>query len=261
MRAERVRKGPRACADACHVRYAALAVLPLNHDVPRLLRAGQRVRDDVFDLVYPESVRRVSARFWTPVEVASMAGRWLSTLGARSILDVGSGAGKFCIVANLAAQCAVTGVEQRAHLVETARAAAASYGARAQYVHALIENLDPGPYDAFYLFNPFGENLYHPHEQLDAEPELSALRYMNDLSIMEHWLDSADKGTCFVTYHGFGGRIPSNYVLLRSQAKGCDHLRLWRKEHAGRASDFRLEAPAARAQAKLAERSTRGNRR
>jgi hypothetical protein len=121
--------------------------------------------------------------------------------------------------------------------------------------------LDPGPYDAFYLFNPFGENLYHPAEQLDAEPELSALRYMNDLSIMEHWLDCAPQGTCFVTYHGFGGRIPSSYVLTRSQAKGCDHLRLWHKKKPGRATDFRLEVEAARAEAKLAERRTRSVRR
>ena len=243
------------------VRYTACAVLPQNHDVPRALRSGQRVRDAVFDLVYPEDVRRVSARFWTPVEVASTAGRWLSALGARSVLDVGSGAGKFCIVANLTSGCTVTGVEQRAHLIDTAQNAAAAYGARAAYRHATIESVDPGPFDAFYLFNPFGENLYHPAQQLDAEPELSALRYMNDLSIMEHWLDCAPLHTCFVTYHGFGGRIPGSYAMLRSQAKGCDHLRLWRKMQPGRASDFRLEVEAARAQDKLAERRTRDTQR
>jgi SAM-dependent methyltransferase len=226
-----------------------IAVLPENHAVPETLRAGQRVRDAVFDLVYPDDVRRVSSRFWTPVDVAATAARWLKALGARSVLDVGSGAGKFCIVANLAAGRNVSGIEQRVHLVETARAAAAAYGATAQYLHGTIETIDPGPYDAFYLFNPFGENLYRPADQFDTEPELSALRYLNDLSVMEHWLDSAPLDTCFVTYHGFGGRIPGNYALLRSQAKGSDQLRLWRKQHAGHAADFRLEAEAARAQA------------
>jgi len=234
-------------------------MLSLNHSVPEDLRNGRPVRDNIFDLVYPEPVRRVSARFWTPVTVAAMAARWLESLGARAVLDVGSGAGKFCIVANLSAGCKVWGLEQREHLVETARQAASAYGARAQYLHGTIEGLDPAPYDAFYLFNPFGENLYHPAEQLDGVPELSALRYMNDLSIMEHWLDCAAPGTCFVTYHGFGGRIPSTYDLVRSQAKGCDHLRLWQKKHAGRAADFKLEVEVARSQAgKLAVRRTRG---
>jgi SAM-dependent methyltransferase len=233
-----------------------------NHDVPDLLRAGQKVRDAVFDLVYPDDVRRVSARFWTPVEVAATAARWLRGLGVRSVLDVGSGAGKFCIVANLSAGCTVSGIEQRLPLVEAARRAAAAYGAVVDYQHGTIENVDPGPYDAFYLFNPFGENLYHPAEQFDTGPELSALRYMNDLSIMEHWLDSAPEATCFVTYHGFGGRLPSNYELVRAQAKGSDHLRVWQKKQPGRAAGFKLEVEIARSQVgKLAERRTRGERR
>jgi SAM-dependent methyltransferase len=222
---------------------------PRHAEVPRALRAGQRVRDSAFDMVYPDDVRRVSARFWTPVEVAMTAGRWLAGLGARSVLDVGSGAGKFCIVANLASGRTVTGVEQRAHLIEIARAASQSYGAAAQYLLGTLEVVDPALFDAFYLFNPFGENLYRPDEQFDAEPELSALRYLHDLSIVEHWLDNAAVDTCFVTYHGFGGRMPNNYALVRAQAKGSDQLRLWRKTRSGRADSFTLEVDAANAQA------------
>jgi len=235
---------------------------PRNTEVPRALHAGQRVRDSAFDTVYPDDVRRVSARFWTPVEVAMTAGRWLAGLGAHSVLDVGSGAGKFCIVANLASGRTVTGVEQRAHLIDIANAATHSYGAAAQYLHGTLEVVDPERFDAFYLFNPFGENLYHPDEQFDAEPELSALRYLHDLSIVEHWLDHAPVDTCFVTYHGFGGRIPGNYALVRAQAKGSDQLRLWRKTRSGRAESFTLELDAARAQApKLQADRTRVTRR
>lgn len=224
---------------------------PLHAEVPRALHAGQRVRDDAFDAIYPDDVRRVSARFWTPVDVAVAAGRWLAALGAQSVLDVGSGAGKFCIVANLASGRSVTGVEQREHLIETARAATTGYGASAEYLHGTLEAVDPARFDAFYLFNPFGENLYHPDEQFDTEPEMSALRYLHDLSIVEHWLDQAAAATCFVTYHGFGGRIPSNYTLERAQPKGSDQLRLWRKTREGRADAFMLETEAARAHAQI----------
>lgn len=223
-------------------------MLPLNHSVSSSLRNGKLVRDSIFDEVYPDDVRRVSSRFWTPVEVALTAGRWLTAAGAQSVLDVGSGAGKFCIVNQLSSGRTVTGVEQRAHLLEAAGNAAAHYGAQVHFLHGTLEAVDPSKYDAFYLFNPFGENLYLPEEQFDAEPEMSALRYLHDLSIMEHWLDEAAQNACFVTYHGFGGRIPNNYELFKTQPKGSDMLRLWRKTQPGRAQGFTLETEAARLQ-------------
>jgi predicted RNA methylase len=231
------------------------------HAVSEALRAGQRVRDAEFDRVYPDDVRRVSARFWTPVDVAATAARWLGSLGASSVLDVGSGCGKFCIVSQLASGCAVSGLEQREHLIEVARAASARYDAAVNYLHGTLETVDPSGFDAYYLFNPFGENLYSPNDQFDDVPELSALRYMHDLAIIEHWLDHAPIDTCFVTYHGFGGRLPNNYVLERAQRKGSDHLRLWQKKHEGRAEAFTLEVDAARTQSgKLAEQRSRKGR-
>jgi SAM-dependent methyltransferase len=192
-----------------------------------------RVRDSEFDAVYPDDVRRVSARFWTPVEVARTAARWLATENAGAVLDVGSGAGKFCIVASLTTGQKVTGLEQRSQLLEAAQAASSAYGATTDFKLGTLETLDPGAYDAFYLFNPFGENLYPIGEQFDTGPELSTLRYSHDLSIFEHWLDHAPLGCCVVTYHGFGGHMPNTYKLVRSLAKGTDALRLWKKERAG----------------------------
>lgn len=199
------------------------------------------MRDSLFDRVYPEDVRRVSARFWTPVEVARTASRWLYSFGARSVLDVGSGAGKFCIVANLTTGQRITGLEQRRSLIDAARAASDAYGACTDYVLGTLETLDPAAYDAFYLFNPFGENLYPPEECFDTDTELSALRYTHDLTIFQHWLDCAPVQTCVVTYHGFGGLIPSTYALKRSLPKGSDHVRLWQKVQPGRADHHSLE--------------------
>lgn len=209
--------------------------------ITELLRAGKRVRDSAFDAVYSDDVRRVSGRFWTPVEIARTAARWLASQGARSVLDVGSGAGKFCIVASHTIDQKITGLEQRSALLEAARAASKAYGASADYKLGTLETHDPGAYDAFYLFNPFGENLYPVAEQFDTGPELSTLRYSSDLSIFEHWLDHAPVDTCVVTYHGFGGRMPDTYQLLRSLPKGTDLLRLWKKKRAGRADGHILE--------------------
>jgi hypothetical protein len=129
--------------------------------------------------------------------------------------------------------------------VEVGQAAASAYGAQVRYVHGTLETIDVTGFDAFYLFNPFGENLYDPREQLDTAVELSAVRWMHDLSIVEHWLDNAAVGTCMVTYHGFGGRIPATFQLLRTVRKDSDHLRLWQKRSADRSDSFFLEVDGA----------------
>lgn len=212
-----------------------------HHAVIEALRTGRRLRDATFDGVYPQDVRRVSARFWTPVEVARTAARWLASQRVRSVLDVGSGAGKFCIIASLSMRQRVTGLEQRSNLLEAARAASAAYGASTTFEPGTLETLDPSAFDAFYLFNPFGENLYPSEEQFDDSAELSSLRYSHDLSIFEHWLDHAAVGTCVVTYHGFGGRVPDTYELVRALPKGSDYLRMWKKVRPGLANSHLLE--------------------
>jgi predicted RNA methylase len=209
-----------------------------NQTVSQRLRNKQPVPDAEFDLVYPPDIRRVSATFWTPVCVALTGAEWLQACGCRALLDVGAGAGKFCVVASLVLGQRVTGIEQRGHLTDIGGAAAAHYGAQVEYVHGTIETIDVSPFDALYLFNPFGENIYAPDEQLDAEVELSALRRMHDVTIVEHWLDNAPAQMRLLTFHGFGGRIPSSYALLReAQQSDGGYLRLWQKTRPGRATD------------------------
>jgi len=199
------------------------------HAIADQLRARQRVKDSVFDLVYPPEIRRVSSQFWTPVDVALTAALWLEASGCQAILDVGAGAGKFCIVASLVLDRTITGVEQREHLVDIGRAAATAYGARVDFVHGTIETIDASRFDALYFFNPFGENLYDPAERLDKKVELSALRFVHDLSIVEHWLDSAPPNTHVLSFHGFGSSTPESYRLVREVRKGDGHLQLWQK--------------------------------
>jgi predicted RNA methylase len=211
------------------------------HTVADMLRRRQYVRDMQFDRVYPNIVQEVSARYWTPVSVALTGAEWLRAAHCQSLLDVGSGAGKFCIVTRLAAGCAVQGIEQRPGLVQTARAAAVSYQAEVCFEQGTIEQVDPGRVDAFYFYNPFGENHYLGADRFDEEVELSNERYIRDIAIVESWLDRASRGTCVLTYHGFGGRIPDTYSLVHRKLTRGGALRLWVKRRAGRARGFSLE--------------------
>ena len=85
------------------------------------LRGGRKVTDFRFDQVFPIEMRRLSETHWTPVEVAIRAAELLVEHDKTRILDVGSGCGKFCLVAALSCLGQFIGVEQRPHLVDIAR--------------------------------------------------------------------------------------------------------------------------------------------
>jgi SAM-dependent methyltransferase len=184
-----------------------------------------------FDCVYPPEIRIVSRRFWTPLRVAWRAAELLRSLGARRVLDVGSGPGKFCLAAGSQAPClAFVGVEHRQHLVTVARDVASRLGiSNAQFVVGNATLAALGVFDALYLYNPFAENTFEEDEQLDREVELSLDRYVSDLRRMRQALSLARIGTLVVTYHGFGARPPPSYEQLRAVPAGSDYLRVWRK--------------------------------
>jgi SAM-dependent methyltransferase len=187
------------------------------------------VPDPVFDAVYPCWAQEASRRFWTPVHVAVEAANALQRAGAHRVLDVGSGVGKFSLIAALVTGLEVTGVEHRPHVVASARRAAERYRAAAQFVCARIEQVDPRDFDAFYLYNPFEENLVAANERLDDSVVLDCDRFRSDVALIERWLDEAPVDTLLVTYNGFGGRVPGSYRMTSSRRFGRNFVRLWRK--------------------------------
>ncbi len=200
------------------------------------------VCDGAFDIVYPSWAQKASARFWTPVRVALDAAEMLKEAGAKAVLDVGSGVGKFAVVAQLASGLDMTGVEQRPRLVSAARHAAERYRASVKFICDRIEHVDPHVYDAFYFFNPFGENLVGHDERLDDEVTLNRQRFARDVRLVERWLDEAAVGTSLVTYNGFGGRIPTSYELVLAQPAGRHRVRLWTKRSLRGDSSYFIES-------------------
>src|SRR5207248_1405117 len=125
--------------------------------------------------------------------------------------DVGSGSGKFCLIGAAATGARFTGIEHREKLVWTARTAAVRLGAEgARFLHGTFDSVDVSNFDGFYFFNPFGENLWS-EEHFDETVELSHDRFTADIERAEMLLTRARVGTRVVTYHGFGGEMPSGY--------------------------------------------------
>jgi SAM-dependent methyltransferase len=200
-------------------------------EISSRLRSGQFVVDSDFDAWLPDSVRRASARYWTQVGVAIRVSRWLQACGAASVLDVGSGAGKFCVVGALASRMSFTGLEQRDHLVDAADALAERFGVsgRARFVHGELAAVDFTQFDALYFYNPFGENAFPPSDWLDDTVEVSRARLARDVVTVERLLARMPVGSHLTTYNGCGARVPDSFELVHAKMAGLNLLRLWRK--------------------------------
>jgi hypothetical protein len=147
------------------------------------------------------------------------------------VLDVGSGVGKFVLVA-AGATPALTfvGVEHRRRLVEVARTAQVRLRLpNASFVCGEAGDTAWLDFDGLYFFNPFIENLFARSDRIDDALELTEQRFDRDVQQTEAALRAAPVGTAVVTYHGMGARIPACYRPVRSERAGSDFLRLWVK--------------------------------
>jgi predicted RNA methylase len=198
------------------------------------LHAGYTPVDERFDQHLPAPLRQLSPQYWTPLSVTRKVGRWLTDAGARHVLDVGSGVGKFCVAGALTTGLAFTGLEQRQRLVGVARELANTFrvGARVSFIHGDLDALPHEGFDTLYFYNPFGEHLFSQDSWIDSSVELGKEKYCRDIGLIEQALDRMPVGMRIVTYNGFGGRIPDSYALLRIDRTTPNLLRLWVKTRA-----------------------------
>ena len=186
------------------------------------------IRDDDFDGLFPEEVRRLSGQHWTPIDVAERAALILSAAGATRVLDIGSGPGKFCLVGALATQMVFHGVEQRLWLVSVARESALRLGIhRAHFVHGNVTEISFEPYDGFYLFNPFHEQISRFVRQVDRSIHRSRATYDQYVLAVTRKLAATRPGTTVVTYNGFGGVMPPSFAQVGTELAGTDRLEIW----------------------------------
>ncbi len=197
----------------------------------QMIRSGLRPSDLAFDRFLTSKLREASGRHWTPTVVAARAAEWIDALNVATVVDIGSGAGKFCVVAALYSRCTFLGVEQRPHLVEAATQLAATFDLqeRVRFVEGRISRIVLPHPDLYYLYNPFGENLFGVDSHLDEEVELSERRYEIDVEAVEMRLEDAPVGTYLLTYNGFGGEVPSDYHEVYVSQETALVLRLWQK--------------------------------
>jgi SAM-dependent methyltransferase len=192
------------------------------------VRCGADVSDDDWDHGYPWEYAQLSKVHWSPVAVARRAAQLLSRGSGSRILDIGSGVGKFCVVATLTAPGIFIGVERRVDFVDLARRSAVQARAwNARFMLATVDDVDWYRFDGFYLYNPFAE-VGWPN-QLSGTNQAANAEHRRLVTLTEQRLLLAPRGSRVVTYHGFGGEIPRCFRLIVHEPSGTDFIECWEK--------------------------------
>ncbi len=192
------------------------------------LRSGRPVSDHRFDKLYPPEVRVHSKVHFTPVKVALRVRDWIGLDPGLRVLDVGSGCGKFCLVMAASGGGRVTGIEQRPFLHEAAVGAAEKLGVTVRFLCGRMEELDWREFNVFYFFNPFYERIAYRRGIDDRTPPHAGI-FFDHLRVVKDKLDGVKSGARVFTYHGMGGRLRSDWNLIRSEPIGTDELQMWVK--------------------------------
>lgn len=186
------------------------------------------VKDYLFNALYPSEIKRLARRHWTPVEVARSASDYLVTKRESNVLDIGSGAGKFCLVGAASTKGNFYGVEQRKSLVRISQEIAVTHELNnAVFINSNITEIDFSHFDAFYSYNPFFENL-DSYNAIDTTIGLSAQLYCQYNDYVKGQLIRTPKGTRLVTYWGNWDEVPENFDIQYTDFDG--KLNFWEKK-------------------------------
>lgn len=181
-----------------------------------LLRLNIHVTDEKFNTIYPTSVRRLSEKHWTPVSVAKAASEFLVSSSGTRVLDIGSGAGKFCMVGAVNTNGHFTGVEQRIELVDLTQSLIRKYSLQnIEFIHANITSIDFRKYNAFYFYNSYYENIDFGNK-IDDSILLNTGFYKAYTKYTLEQLAMLPAGTRLATYWASDKFTPPGFTLIDS---------------------------------------------
>jgi len=184
--------------------------------------------DKEFDKVFKPKIRFVSEIHFTPVVVAKSASQYLTNDNTTRILDIGSGCGKFCFVGAITTNGIFTGIELRKSFHDESEKMGIESGLQnLHFIHANIMDISFEAYDAFYIFNPFQENI-SVMDRINDEIPLNRALYDQYSAYVEGQLDKKPSGTKLATYFSYRKEVPPSYQKVSSHFG--DKLVFWEKK-------------------------------
>lgn len=191
------------------------------------MKLNINVNDEEFDNIYPERIRKLANRHFTPIAVAKQAAGFLSHNPGAKILDIGSGAGKFCMVGSAFTSGYFTGVEQREYLYHLSNTILKYHHLlNVKFIHSNITKIKFTDYNAVYFFNSFHENIDRS-ALLDCDIDAGIELYTLYTQYVNEQLSQMPGGTRLVTYWSDGKEVPPEYRILFSDCGG--KLLFWEK--------------------------------
>ncbi len=188
--------------------------------------------DRIFDELLPTPYREISRRHWTSAEVVRQVATWLEQVPRESkIIDIGSGVGKFCVLLALRTNYRIYGIEQRASLHAISRRIRnENLLTKVDFIHGNMLDLDWDDYDILYLYNPFQEHVIdNGWTRIDQEIQFETKMFGKYTDEVFRQLAWANKGKILITYHGYGGVMPSSWQIVHTLAIGTGELCMWEK--------------------------------
>ncbi|MGN6530479.1 MAG: methyltransferase domain-containing protein [Ginsengibacter sp.] len=184
--------------------------------------------DRVFNSLYPKPIQEAAEKHWTPLAVAEKAAAFLAASPDAKVLDIGSGCGKFCLTAaNTHPLSLFYGIEQRANLVALSTELAEKLKLKnVFFICDNITNIDFTPYDSFYFYNSFYENITGT-QKIDFSVKYSEELYNYYNRYLYKQLAKKPAGTRLVTYHSFGSEIPADFEVVHTDYN--EFLKFWIK--------------------------------
>lgn len=192
------------------------------------LKLNIDIEDHHFNTLYPSRIKKLSECHWTPVEVAKLAADYLVDKPKKKVLDIGSGAGKFCLIGSTTTKGVFYGVEQRESLVKLSQRIARKHQIdNVEFICSNITQIPFSDYDAFYFYNPFYENI-GGMLAIDETIPLEEKLYFQYSEYVENQLKNTPVGTRLVTYWSKWLEIPEGFDIEFTAYNGS--LNFWEKK-------------------------------
>jgi hypothetical protein len=181
------------------------------------------IDDAEFDALYPKSFLEISDRHFSSIYVCQLVSKFLSEQKKAKILDIGSGAGKFCLIGALANENNnFTGIEYRATLHQEAVGLKNQFQlTNCQFLNGNILDYQLQDFNAFYMFNPF-------LEQKDKSAIIAMdFNHENEIDYLDYVLaklENLPSDTRLATYYIDKKLIPKSFSLIKSQVGNQLHF-------------------------------------
>ncbi len=178
------------------------------------------VSDEDFNALYPPEMKVIADFHFTPIDVARVAATFLAHESGKKVLDIGSGAGKFCMIGAATTEGHFTGIEQRIELHDLAQSLAEKYHwPRVSFQHGNMLDIPFRSFDGIYYFNSFFEHLT-PDDAIDDSITFSRTRHAKYVLYVKQQLALMPVGTRLVTFFSYANMIPWTYESVGTDFDG-----------------------------------------